>query len=64
MGGGLQARVAPIVGAALTLVGVAAALSARQEAAEGRAREESLSRELSRRLAALEARLESQRMNE
>ena len=61
MGGGLQARVAPIVGAALTLVGVAAALSARQEAAEGRAREESLSRELSRRLAALEARLESQR---
>jgi hypothetical protein len=63
MGSGLQARVAPIVGAALTIVGVAAALSARQEA-EGRAREESLSRELSRRLAELEARLESQRMNE
>ena len=63
MGGGLQARVVPIVGAALTIVGVAAALSARQ-GAEGRAREESLSRELSRRLAELEARLESQRMNE
>ena len=57
MGGGLQARVAPIVGAAVTLVGVAAALSARKEAAEGRAREETLSR----RLAALEAQLDSQR---
>ena len=56
MGGGLQARVAPIVGAAVTLVGVAAALSARKEAAEGRAREETLSR----RLAALEAQLDSQ----
>ena len=57
MGGGLQARVAPIVGAAVTLVGVAAAYSARKESAEGRAREETLSR----RLAALEAQLDSQR---
>ena len=57
IGGRLQARVAPIVGAAVTLVGVAAALSARKEAAEGRAREETLSR----RLAVLEAQLESQR---
>ena len=54
---GLQARVAPILGAVVTLVGVAAALSARKEAEEGRMREETLSR----RLAALEAQLDAQR---
>ena len=58
-GGGLRARMAPIV---VALAGVAVALSevrtreaaARKEAAEGRAREETLSR----RLEALEAQLE------